>query len=123
MQLFADSFSVLVDDLSVDYQLELIDLQASDELRANYREDSLLNFYRTLTDTFANLKDNALVHTSVFVSTYCCEQAFSQMKLNKSNIRNQLTDGNLEAVLRLSTSNIKPEVLKLVNDMQLHLSH
>ncbi|KAL3841521.1 hypothetical protein ACJMK2_019654 [Sinanodonta woodiana] len=116
MKLFADPFNVSVDDLSAEYQLELTDLQASDELRATYRENSLLDFYRTLPDTFANLKDNALVHTSMFCSTYC-EQAFSQMKLNKSNIRNQLTDDNLEAISRLSTSNIKPDISTLTDDI------
>ncbi|KAL3831887.1 hypothetical protein ACJMK2_023584 [Sinanodonta woodiana] len=123
MKLFADPFSVSVDDLAAEYQLELTDLQVSDELCATYRENSLLDFYRTLPDTFANLEDNALVHTSMFGSTYCCEQAFSQMKLNKSNTRNQLTDDNLEAILHLSTSNIKPDISKLVDDMQHHPSH
>ncbi|KAL3876875.1 hypothetical protein ACJMK2_034657 [Sinanodonta woodiana] len=123
MKLFADQFSVSVDDLSAEYQLELTDLQASDELRATYRENSLLDLYRTLPDTFTNLKDNALVHTSMFGSTYCYEQAFSQMKLNKSNTRNQLTDDNLEAILPLSTSNIKPDISKLADDMQHHPSH
>ena len=123
MKLFADTFSVSVDDLSAEYQLELTDLQPSDELFANYRENSLLEFYIPLPNKFANLKDSALVHTSMFGSTYCCEQASSQMKSNKSNICNQLTDGNLEVVLGLSVSNIKPEISKLANDMQSHPAH
>ncbi|KAL3857057.1 hypothetical protein ACJMK2_011753 [Sinanodonta woodiana] len=123
IKLFADPFSVSVDDLSAEYQLELTDLQVSDELRATYRENTLLHFYRTLPDTFANLEDNALVHTSMIGSTYCYEQAFSQMKLNKSNTRNQLTDDNLEAILHLSTSNIKLDISKLMDDMQHHPSH
>ncbi|KAL3854966.1 hypothetical protein ACJMK2_014201 [Sinanodonta woodiana] len=123
MKRFADPFSVSVDDLSAEYELELTDLQASDDLCANYRGNSFLDFYRTLPDTFANLKDNALVHTSMLGSTYYCEQAFSQMKLNKNNTHNQLTDDNLEAILRLSTSNIKPDISKHADDMQHHPSH
>ncbi|XP_076360587.1 general transcription factor II-I repeat domain-containing protein 2A-like isoform X1 [Tachypleus tridentatus] len=119
MKHFAYLFSVSVDDLSAEYQLELTDLQASDELCAIYRKNSLLDFYKTLRDTFDNLKENALVHTSM----YCCEQAFSHMKLNTNNTRNQLTDDHLEAVLRLSTSNIKPDISKLIDDMQHHPSH
>ncbi|XP_076341097.1 EPM2A-interacting protein 1-like [Tachypleus tridentatus] len=86
-------------------------------------ENRYLDFYKTLPDTFANLKENALVHTSMFGSMYCCEQAFSHMKLNKNNTHNQLTDDHLEAVLRPSTSNIKPDISKLVDDMQHHPSH
>ncbi|KAL3861179.1 hypothetical protein ACJMK2_007244 [Sinanodonta woodiana] len=123
MKLCADPFSVSVDDLSAEYQLELTDLKASDELRSTYREKSLLDFCRTLPDTFPNLKDNALVHTSMFGSTYCCEQAFTQMKLKKSNTRNQLTDDNLETILRISTSSIKPDTSKLADDIQHQPSH
>ena len=106
-----------MDNLPAGYQLELIELQES------YRDSSLLDFYKTLPDTFVNLKDNALVHTSVFGSTYCCEQAFSQMKLNKSSARNQLSDDHLEVVLRLSATSIKLDISKLVADMQHHPSH
>ena len=48
MKLFADPFSVSVDDLSAEYELELIDLQASYELCAKHRGNSLLDFYKTL---------------------------------------------------------------------------
>ena len=76
-----------------------------------------------MPDAFANLKDNALVHNSMFGTTYCYTQAFSKTKLNKSNTCNQLTDDSSEAILRLSTSNIKPDILKLADDMQHHPSH
>jgi len=49
-----------------------------------YRENSLLDFYKALPDTFVNRKDNALPHTSMFGITSCCEQAFSQMKPNRN---------------------------------------
>lgn len=123
MKLFADPFGVSVGNLPAEYQLELIELQESDELRATYRESSLLDFYKTLPDTFVNLKDNALLHASMFGSTYCCEQAFSHMKMNKSSTRNQLTEDHLQAILRLSTTNVKPDISRLVVDMQHHPSH
>jgi len=42
----------------------------------------------------------------------------------KSSIaRNQLTDNHLEAGLRLSATSIKPDISKLVADMQHHPSH
>jgi len=123
MQIFADPFAVPMDEVSPDYQLELIDLQSSDAMRAAFRDKTLLDFYKSLPATFVHLKDNALVHASMFGSTYRCEQTFSQMKLNKSSTRNQLTDDHLEEVLRLSTTNIQPDISKLVSEMQPQPSH
>jgi len=62
MKPFADQFGMSVDDLPAEYQLELTELQESDELRATYRESSLFDFYKTLPDTFVNPKDNALLN-------------------------------------------------------------
>ena len=123
MKVFADPFAVPVEDVSPEYQLELIDMQSSDTMRAAFRDKTLVEFYKCLPATFVNLKDNALVHASMFGSTYRCEQAFLQMKLNKSNNRNQLTDKHLEEVLRLSTTNIRPDISRLVADMQPQPSH
>ena len=63
-----------MDEVPAEYRLELIEVQESEELRATYTESSLPDFYKTLPDTFVNLKDNALLHTSMSGSTYCCEQ-------------------------------------------------
>ena len=95
MKVFADPFAVPVEDVSPEYQLELIDMQSSDTIRAAFRDKTLVEFYKCLPATFVNLKDNALVHASMFGSTYRYEQTFSQMKLNKSNTWNQLTDKHL----------------------------
>ena len=78
----------------------------------------MLHFYKSLPATFVNLKDNALLHASMFGSTYRHEQTFSQMKLNKNSIRNKLTDDHLEDVLRLSTTDIQPDISPLVAEMQ-----
>ena len=121
--MFADQFAVSVDDVSPEFQLELIDLQSSDEMRASFRDNTLIEFYKSLPQQkFVNLKDNALVHASIFGSIYRCEQTFSQMKLNKSSTRNQLSDAHLEDVLRSST-NIQPDISKLIADMQPQPSH
>lgn len=63
MKPFANLFSVSVDDMSGEYQLKLIDFQVSDAAC------HLLDFYRP-SDTFANRKENAFVHASMFPSTY-----------------------------------------------------
>ena len=126
VETFADPFCVSVNDLPAEYQLELTELQELDEMLATYSESGycLFDFYKTLPDTFVDLKDDALLHTSMFASSYCCcEQASSQMKLNKSRTRTQLTDDHLEAVMRLSAISIKLDISKLVADMQRYPSH
>jgi len=57
-----------VDDLLAvaGYQLELIELQESDELLQLLTEkNSLLEFYKTLPDTLVNLKDFFTPHQHV----------------------------------------------------------
>jgi hypothetical protein len=53
----------LLFQMSPDYQLELIDLQSSDAMRAAYRDKTvtLPDFCNSLPATFANPKDNAPV--------------------------------------------------------------
>lgn len=59
----------------------------------------------------------------MFGSTYICEQTFSVMNLNKSKLRSKLTDKHLESVLRISTTNINPNIPKLVSKIQSQPSH
>ena len=88
MQAFADPFALPMNQVSPDYQLELIDLQSPDAMRAALRDKNLLDFYKSLNSSdIVNFKDNALLHASMFGSTYRCEQTFSQMKLNKNSTR------------------------------------
>ena len=123
IQVFADPFAVPMNQVSPDYQLELIDLQSSDAMHAAFRDKHLLDFCKSLPATFVNLKDNPLLHASMFGSTYHCEQTFSQMKLSKYSTCNKLTDNHLEDVLRLSTTDIQPDISMLVAEMQPQPSH
>jgi len=47
----------------------------------------------------------------------------AHLSFKSSIARNQLTEDHLEASLRLSTISIKPDISKLVADMQHHPSH
>jgi hypothetical protein len=61
---------------------------------------------------------------SIFGSTYICEKRFSCLKINKSKYRCSLTGINLQAVMRISTSNLTPDFKKIVeNRDKVHLSH
>jgi putative ubiquitin-RnfH superfamily antitoxin RatB of RatAB toxin-antitoxin module len=121
---FANPFEASHENAESKFQLELIDIQCNEELKSKFNEGDLMNFYRCLpTENFPNLLQNAALCGSLFGSTYICEQTFSIMKLNKSNQRNRLTNENLNAVVRVATTNITPDVKKLASNMQPQKSH
>lgn len=114
--------------MSEDLQLELIELQCDNDLKALFEkehEDNIEKFYQKLdVIKFKNLRALAQRMLVIYGSTYICEQTFSVMKHNKSKTRPRLTDGHLEAVLKIATSNFTPDYEKLVgNCKQLHVSH
>ncbi|XP_025099127.1 general transcription factor II-I repeat domain-containing protein 2B-like [Pomacea canaliculata] len=91
-------------------QLELIDLQSDHAMKEAFSFAKLVDFYKSLSaDKFPHLRKFAMKMFSLFGSTYICEQSFSCMKINRNKYRGSLTDTNLEAVLRISTSNFNPD--------------
>ncbi|XP_030834459.1 general transcription factor II-I repeat domain-containing protein 2-like [Strongylocentrotus purpuratus] len=109
-------------------QLELLSLQSDQFIKTDFqcqvRNRDLLPFLRELPrEQFPNIRRHAKIIFSLFGSTYLCEQTFSLMKLTKSKLRSRLTDEHLEASLRLSTTVLKPDLPKLVNQMQPQKSH
>ena len=75
-------------------------------------------------ENYLNLVENAKIMISIFGSTYICEQLFSKMKFTKSKLRTKLTDSHLDGILCLTTSSLKPNIQKLVqNKPQHHTSH
>jgi len=122
-QLFADPFSVNIDEVNQDIQLELIDLQSSDHLRNKFKESDLQNFYKCLQKvSYPNLIQKVAYIASLFGSTYVCEQTFSVMNMTKSKQRNRLSNDNLHSILRLATTNLTPNILKIVNKKQCHIA-
>ncbi|KAF7693630.1 General transcription factor II-I repeat domain-containing protein 2A [Cucumispora dikerogammari] len=109
-------FNVLSSPFSVDpyltqenLQLELVDLQVDNILKEKFKTVNLLEFYGSLSEAaFPNLKDLASKVLTVFGSTYICEKAFSTLKINKSKNRTLLTDCNLKAIMRITTSKMTP---------------
>lgn len=124
LKLFSNPFSVSPEDVEVVAQLELIDLQNNDNLHAKFKEGDLLNFYRCLPiENYPYLRNKAAIYASLFGSTYICEQTFSLLSRNKSNIRNRLSDENLHSILRLATTKFDPNIKKLVSESQCQVSH
>jgi len=115
-KIFATPFSVDVGILPVHLQLECIDLQA---------DVPLIKFYKDhlSKEKFPALYDHALFMTSLFGSTYVCEQFFSRMKHTKNKLRTNILDENLESELRVSCTCIEPDIEKLVREKQAQVSH
>ena len=95
LKLLAQPFDLAVEDCPDDCQMELIELQADMETKRKYSENSLVDFYKLCEKKYPNLSRHAKRMTSLFGSTYCCEQFFSKMKLTKTRCRSQLTDEHL----------------------------
>ena len=78
-KLFGTPFQTNVKEVEEKYQLELIDLQNDEFLKARHDSVSTVEFYQKCIaphKKFPNLLQNAKIMTSLFVSTYCCEQLF-----------------------------------------------
>lgn len=123
--ILSSPFSVESDSAQENIQLELLDLQADNVLKEKFKSVTLLEFYGSLSEaTFPHLKDFAAKLLSLFGSTYICEQAFSCLKINKSKNRSMLTDCNLKAIMRITTSKMVPQFKNIIkNCEQLHTSH
>jgi len=81
-QIFADPFSVDVQDSPPVLQMELIDLQCNSELKAKFREvsgnaEKLGHFFRELPPTFPELSRMFKRTMCLFGSTYLCEKTFT----------------------------------------------
>ena len=122
---FASPFDVNYIEAPEEMQLELIELQNSVELKSRYRDLSLVEFYQKYltNDKFPVLRKHAKTIAVLFGSTYVCEQLFSRMKYAKNKLRTRLKDDHLETVMRLSTSTISPDVIRLSKDGQHQKSH
>ncbi|XP_041858599.1 general transcription factor II-I repeat domain-containing protein 2-like isoform X2 [Melanotaenia boesemani] len=110
-ELFAQPFSVHVDVVSEELQMELLELQSDSDLHSK----SLQDFYRCVpAHRYAKICKHAQVMLSLFGSTYICEQAF----------RNSLSDSHVHDILTSSLSQLEPDVERLLHTKdRLHVSH
>ena len=128
--LFINTFAV--DPGKMDFEVpELIDLQNSAALKARYEKLSvmatgqdLLDFWKAVPVTaFPELQLFSAKFFSRFGTTYRCEQAFSTMKFVKSKYRTRLTHAHLEALIKLTVTDLQPRLEDLVKKVQLQGSH
>ncbi len=83
-ELFAQPFTISVDAVRDDLQMELIELQCDTELKHKFTSLPLTDFYKCVpANRYTKMFKQAQVMLSLFGSTYLCEQTFSLMNLNK----------------------------------------
>ncbi|XP_076061542.1 general transcription factor II-I repeat domain-containing protein 2-like [Oratosquilla oratoria] len=109
-KLFTARFDFPVEDAPASLQMELVELQCNDEMKAKFRTSSPLSFFHDIVLS-SNKFQKYITHVqrivAMFGSTYCCEQLFSKRKNTKSHLRSQLSDQHLNDILLLSTSTIE----------------
>ncbi|XP_076864060.1 general transcription factor II-I repeat domain-containing protein 2A [Brachyhypopomus gauderio] len=125
IQVFSSPFSVDVEGVQGEVQLELIEMQCDDTLRSRHQMLPLPEFYSSLERSrFPLMRRHAKRMISLFGSTYICEQTFSLMTLNKNRLRSRITDSHLCDVLRISTTRLKPDLTAILQSKaQYHCSH
>jgi len=86
--------------------MEYMELQSNIQLKEKVG-DVFHKPYLT-SEKYPLLHSHALLMSSLFGSTYICEQLFSNMKNRKNNIAPKISDEHLENSLRMTTTSTEP---------------
>jgi hypothetical protein len=70
-----------------------------------------------------DIKKHALLMSPLFGSIHHCEQVFTVMKSVESRATTHHTDEHLEESMRIVTTEIKPEIERLLRQKQCQISH
>ncbi|KAJ8885614.1 hypothetical protein PR048_011812 [Dryococelus australis] len=122
--LYSCPFSISIDDVPEDLQMECVDLQCASDLKDKFNNFSLLDFYKkyVLQETYPRIHKLAILMT-LFGSTYLYDQVFSRIKHVNCTSRSRITAGHLESSLHFATSSIIPDIGKLIGGKQCQVSH
>lgn len=90
-------------DVPEELQMELIELQCNTPLKEKFSTVGVDLFYRHLGLTFPKMTAFASKLLSMFGTTYLCEQAFSIMYVNKSNLLSRITHRHLIDITKIAT--------------------
>ncbi|XP_067932990.1 general transcription factor II-I repeat domain-containing protein 2-like [Watersipora subatra] len=98
---------------------------ANERLKQQHLSDELIEFHHDFfsAGTCPALHKHAFRMVSLFGSAYLCEQFFSRMKSTKSKYRTGLTNAHLAQQLRISFSDIKPDLDRIVGEKQYQVAH
>lgn len=120
--LFTNPFAIEISDAPNYIQMELIELQCDSLLKSKYSQNDVKEFYSFLPQRYQLIKKNALQVMSMFGSTYMCEQLFSIMKINKNELRSNLTDEHLNSILKINSTHLNFDINALVSQKRCQIS-
>lgn len=137
IQIFMNPFIISSSEIisyPANIQLELTELQNHFALKNIFSEkiaskaqnssDDFTDFWKLVPkDDFPAITDLALQFLSSFGSTYVCEKVFSSLTYVKNKYRTSLTEQHISDLLLLSTSDLKPNIKKLLQQKQCQKSH
>ncbi|GFU53982.1 zinc finger BED domain-containing protein 5 [Trichonephila clavipes] len=95
--------------LHTEEEESFIDFTSSGEIKRQFCNKTLFQFWAEVDDEFSELKTKAFRILLPFSTSYLCETGFSAVAALKTKYRSQL---NIEKELRVSISNIKPSFEK-----------
>ncbi|XP_025202119.1 general transcription factor II-I repeat domain-containing protein 2B-like [Melanaphis sacchari] len=114
-------------------QMEIIEFQSDDVLKNLFNEKYSKTEIDSTYDEFwlkyvsekkyPTLKLLTVKMCTMFGSTYVCESAFSKMNYIKNKFRSRLTNEHLEMMMKIATTNHKPDLKQLVESKICHFSH
>nr|XP_033788672.1 general transcription factor II-I repeat domain-containing protein 2-like [Geotrypetes seraphini] len=94
---------------------EMKKLQPADQL--------IVKTWNALPVTYHTLQCLSIAVLTMFGSTYACEQSFSHLRNIKTNLRSHLTDGSLNACMKLNLTTYQPDYKAISKTMQHQKSH
>ncbi|KAJ4920478.1 hypothetical protein JOQ06_022003 [Pogonophryne albipinna] len=94
---------------------EMKNLQPEDQL--------ILKTWNELPVTYHTMQRVSIAVLTMFGSTYACEHSFSHMRNIKTNLRSRLTDGSLNACMKLNLITYEPDYKAISKTMQHQKSH
>ena len=124
--MFNDQFLFEYDKASVEYQLELIELQSREGLKTFHKENTLPLFYKklhSLKNEFNQILNFSRKLLCMWGSTYSCERFFSSMKNVKTAERNRPTDRHLANILRIKNASFDANIKNIMAGRQSQKSH
>ncbi|MEE6528815.1 hypothetical protein FKM82_017485, partial [Ascaphus truei] len=101
LTLFSSPFSINIDSVNEELQMEVIELQSNTVLKTKYDDVGIPEFYKYPGSSYPKYTNHCAEIQSMFGSTYVCEQLFFVMKLNKTKYPSQLKDSRLNSVLHI----------------------
>lgn len=137
LQIFVNPFTISLTEIisyPANIQLELTELQNHSALKNLFAEkissksqtssEEFVDFWKLVPkEDFPAITDLAFQFLSSFGSTYVCEKIFSNLNYIKNKYRTSLTEQHISDLLLLSTSDLTPNIGKLLKQKQFQKSH